>query len=226
MNIEDIILKKDKPEEINIAFNNAWNIVEKYCSDSLYDIKETHKLLYRSVSTSNNLKIFLGQNREKRKTIERYSFKYAILIDLILKHYNFEALRLNSIFCNSDLSQVRGFYGGSTYIIFPVTGFKFTWNEDFSSANAMIYFLNIMDINSMQDIKAHNITEKYIKDDKLSDQDFKYLAHAVMASTRFDNTDFKKALESGNDIWFKGKYIAFDYNIFSGLIEDKINDNQ
>lgn len=220
MNINDIILKQDNPKKLK-DFEKVWPMVEKYCSVSLLDFKKTGELLYRGIETKTKYDIFIGQNRDKRNTIESWSQRYAYLFDNILKYYHFDALRLNSIFCNSSSGNSEIY--GKLYIIFPINGFSFTWSKLFTNVNAKTYFtsLKYSDTEIADDIVRKN---NFNYDSLIQNKDFIHLAKEIKKLGSFSNKNFKQALKSANDIWIHGKYIAFYKNEYYGMIRNKINE--
>jgi len=194
-------LKQDNPKSLDYAFEKTWKSVEKYCSDVLIEYRNAKRVLYRGVK-KDSPDIFIGQPREHRKVVNQSEIgqTYAELCDLYLKTAGFEALRLSSIFCNANPRNATNW--GYLFVIFPMNGFKFTWSLTCTGMPAYNYLYD------------HTATfmSQYSNNSKF----FKKESQKFIKENNFDHTHFSAALKSSNDIWFTGRYIAFQVqgNIF------------
>lgn len=81
------------------------------------------KWLYRGMRNRPNA--FPDRSRDDRRP-ESSHRGISMAFDYILSyHFNASALRLNSVFCTSDVNHAGNF--GSQYVIFPLDGFRYTY---------------------------------------------------------------------------------------------------
>jgi hypothetical protein len=119
MKINEIEAGEKQPISVDVLTN-----IFNECSDAVSAMKATSSLLYRGLLNT-EIDAFYGKSRKYRRPLD---LKPSIqeFFDNAMRSVGMEAVRSNSIFCSSDLDQAMGY--GSTYIIFPKNGFKFSWS--------------------------------------------------------------------------------------------------
>jgi len=208
--LKSIKLSQDQPQAMPSSFDTAWKFVEKHCSEVLQHYKTTHKILYRGVKKGGP-DIFLGQPREHREVVAPRveSQPYAELCDLYLKTMGFSALRLSSIFCNASSNKASPW--GNVFMIFPFNGFTFTWSKLRTDMSAMHYIWGERHFNNPfhENLRALSRLRKGEPID-MPEETKLALAEKFVSINRFDQSNFEEALLSDFDIWFAGRYIAFN----------------
>lgn len=161
-------------------------IIKKRCPTICRAIKETKKFLYRGVLNIDK-KMIIGLTPINRRSIGVYKF-ISYDVDNQLKIHGFKARRSNSIFCTSDFDTTKIF--GWAYYIFPIDPIDFTWSP-------IIY-----DLNLSKD--KFPFWEKYYHKEISIEKLFE--------ESKYTNTNFNTALESGHEIMIRGKYIGVSFN--------------
>lgn len=124
--------QKEKFVPSNTDENRTFQKFLSDCSQSIEAMKSAKKFLYRGITNPEH-GIFVGRSRDNRDTRDSSSMLSG-KVDEILKAGGLTAIRSNSIFCTSVLSDAN-FYG-TQYIIFPKNGFDFTWSPKVSDFTA------------------------------------------------------------------------------------------
>jgi hypothetical protein len=168
----------NRKELVNSNIDLYIQTIKTRCSDALSAMQTTKEFLYRGVQTG-EINQFKGKSRESRKPLMTTGNQQEE-IDNILRNHGFEALRSNSIFCSSTMSQVQNY--GRVYMIFPVNGFDFTWSPKYN------------DLFAVSDLNQYATGEKLMN---------------IIAGGDYRMNNFTAALGSGNEIMIKGEYYAF-----------------
>lgn len=168
----------NRKELVNSNIDLYIQTIKTRCSDALSAMQTTKEFLYRGVQTG-EINQFKGKSRESRKPLMTTGNQQEE-IDNILRNHGFEALRSNSIFCSSTMSQVQNY--GRVYMIFPVNGFDFTWSPKYN------------DLFAVSDLNQYATGEKLMN---------------IIAGGHYRMNNFTAALGSGNEIMIKGEYYAF-----------------
>jgi hypothetical protein len=171
------------------------DFITTHC-DVLPIMQKNNTFLYRGIGgISNRPVIFHGLTPISRLSIWASPYGQQLL-DHIFELNNFPALRKNSICTTSKVEMSFG----ATYLIFPLTGFNFTWSariKDIGS-NSNLYW-ELKDFNDSRRIDA--ITRDEAK--KFVDKwEF------------FGNKHFDMALRIGNEIIINGQYIAISGSLY------------
>jgi hypothetical protein len=174
----------------NMKADKFYSLIERDCSDALYAMKKTGKLLYRGIK-GHQLDIFHGKSRNYRQPLDSYENTQKN-IDFYLRNSGFTALRSNSIFCTSG--HAAGGYG-TTYLIFPIDGFDFTWSEIIGD---LVY-------SKLATLRGDDPN--------------------LVSNYKFKKTNFVGALNSGNEIYIHGEYYACSVTSIGNEIFDKIFSN-
>lgn len=141
---------KDKPGGINEKLLKYFSFIEKNCSEYLSAVKEANgKLLFRGQDDASH-SVFVAHPRADRKPRDSDPDAQQ-LIDKYLSALGFKALRSNSLFATSSVSQASEY--GTPYAIFPKNGFKFTWSTKHKD----------LVINSVSDVvdAAEDVDDRY-----------------------------------------------------------------
>lgn len=116
------------------------------------------------------------------------------LVDDKLLKMGFSALRGNSIYCSGDYN--TAWIYGDPYYIFPYDGFQFTY-----STKIIDMVLDAGDYFKGEDI-----------------EDFEKMAPAAFVKKfGLKNKNLQQGIESNNEIYIHGKYIALHHESFSGI---------
>lgn len=110
-------------------------LLKRDCSQSIMAYKKTGAVLYRGIRNSNYGE-FKAKTRDNRRPMDTGEKSHNIL-DKMLKASGFETTRSNSIFTSSSTAQANMY--GDLYVIFPVNGFKFLWNEKYKDLYSDFY---------------------------------------------------------------------------------------
>lgn len=161
-------------------------LVQTECSDA-WNAYDTHSMfLYRGIQSmkDSEMVMFHGKTRNNRRPA---ATKNAIseAIDGNLIAMGFTAIRSNSIFCSSHITDAASY--GKAYIIFPKNGFQFTWSPKVADL-----FIEL----ASSDV---NYTAKMIRD---------MTAEEFQDAFGYTNVGFGEALESYNEIMISGEYYA------------------
>jgi hypothetical protein len=172
----------------NSSTNKVVTFIKKNCTEIL-NVYKFKRYLYSGIE--NMPSIFLGRTRMHRTPLNT-DIAVHNKLNSILKKANFIATRDNSIFVSSKKGDT--FYYGSTYIIFPLDGFSYSWCAtavDLTTFYQLDSFrpLNNKFINDMYKLSPNDFVEKY---------KFK------------NNIDLKLALQKEYEILIHGTYIAIN----------------
>jgi hypothetical protein len=124
----------------------------KNCSEFLKDAKESDNYLYRGIKgVSGGSTIFMGYPPAKRKSIEQRlandeiakAVKYA---DYCMSSSGFTALRSNSIFCTSSISDAGSW--GRVFLILPINGFTFGYSKRWTWTTAREYICPLVELKT------------------------------------------------------------------------------
>ena len=212
---DSIELNYDYPNPLDVEFEAAWAMVEKHCSEFLKIVRQTEKFLYRGTNNSSSKSsIFIAKNREDRVPIWGGNRKYAKICDLYLKTSGFTALRGNSTFCNSSYSKAQAW--GNVFMIFPVNGFSFSYSAKWSGIPATAYTYPTFSYTLLSNYDNTVKVKKQITQDDLNKA-----AEEFVKTNMMRNTDLDIAMMDTLDIWFHGKYIAFniDYTVSNNYLK-------
>lgn len=101
------------------------SFVEKHCSQSMDIFKQSKHVMFRGMGNEKR-DVIIGSpwtnRRPKDSSVEDQN-----MLDSYLEAAGFTALRRNSTFVSSNLSQAENY--GSVYVIFPKNGFSYTWSS-------------------------------------------------------------------------------------------------
>ena len=226
--IHSIELTKDNTKQITSNFNKGWQLVETYCSDflKLYRTGKTERLLFRGFKRTTSRPIIFGQSRDDRRVVPGSDKIKAKACDYFMTMNGVEALRGNSLFCNSD--ERHAAYWGTTYIIFPINGFKYAYSMFYSGlpANGYVYPFEPQFFEFLDELeaKSSNIrTDSYL---------LRKWANKFMIDNEITTNHLEYAMNNNKDVWIKGKYIGFlaGYDdkesglYYEQLLEDKIDE--
>lgn len=95
------------------------------------------------------------------------------------------------------------------YVVFPVNGFAYTYSRQHSGIPADEYDFCDPDMIAINRNKPADIWDDQVAKDFITDNEFQ-------------QTNLKWALEDGVDVWFRGKYIAFSYEIWGDDIRTEL----
>lgn len=100
-----------------------WKWLTEHTRQYRQHVNFAKKWLYRGMN--NRPYAFHGRSRDDRMP-ESSSAATSMVFDYILAHhFQATALRLNSIFCTSDIHHAENF--GRAHVIFPLDGFRYTY---------------------------------------------------------------------------------------------------
>jgi hypothetical protein len=179
-------------DEITDRLNHVIPLVQQHCTQSLHAMRETGKYLYRGIKQSPPL-VFLGQSRNNRNPSASPG-QFQRNVDAAFNMAGFKALRSNSIFVSSSISEAKNYSYEGVYLIFPVDGFSFTWSPRISD-------LYIDEYNIFDDYTKRTL---FFREDDASPE----LLKEFLERSLYRNTDFTSAIESTNEIMISGKYYA------------------
>jgi hypothetical protein len=199
MRIDEI----DPGEKIGITgkrIETFIKLVQRDCSDAWNAYHKNYTLLFRGIKSGSGLRMFHGSARLDRRPLSTKK-PSQIAIDNALQKCGFVALRSNSIFCTSNLSDAKsyGMGGSSAMIIFPKNGFHYTWSPE--------------------------VGDLYIEIQKLAlkpDDLISMPPEQLVEMFGFRSNEFDEALKSGNEIMITGEYYACNADMFEGIIISKM----
>ena len=167
-----------KINEINSTkFENVLTLIENDCSIFIRDTGKLRLKMYHGF-VDEKPEIFSDVPRDDRQP-RSSSMNVQTQIDNMLKLSGFEARRGNSLFCTGN-SKMSALYG-KNYLIFPVNGYKFTWNE--------------LIIDMYGNLEGMNI---------LTDIYNKVSPRVIVNKFKFRKDDISAALISGVEIYLRG----------------------
>jgi hypothetical protein len=196
MKLYELEIQLGEKQELTPELSETYiALIKRDCSEALAAMKATGRFLYRGVPGA-TLRAFKGASRENRRPLSTKAH-FQVLIDEMLSHYGFKALRSNSIYCTSAYEEAQYYEKGSghLYMIFPINGFDYTWSRYSGDLYAMMgssdyQTLNNRDFESFQE--KFQFTNKYLND----------------------------ALTAGHEVMVHGQYYAFS-NLIYGYNFDK-----
>lgn len=225
---DEILNKKlvtDKPSNLDIKFNDIWDFVEQHCSAALNIYRSSGDILYRGVNMKYYNKgpgMFLGQNRKNRRLVNGSSVLYGKICDLFLKTAGFKALRGSSIFCGSK--NTSNYWGSTVYMIFPFNGFNYTYSMRFSGIPAKEYLYPFNTKYEQNNVEI--LLQKYFnnKSNKMpiEKEKLKQLSNEFIKLNDFRQNRLDLAIESGQDVWFNRRYIAFKKLEYEDLVSNRL----
>lgn len=146
-----------------------YELVETNCKDALNACIAANNFLYRGVKKT-YMNAFHGKSRNNRRAMSTLSYEQE-KIDAQFANHGFTALRSNSIYCSGYIKQAD-LYGaarqrGSTYMVFPLNGFSFTWSpmvqdlfgnirHDMSIDDRFVPYYDYRDTDLPAAIRSHN----------------------------------------------------------------------
>lgn len=110
-------------------------LLKQDCSQVLLAYRKTKMPLLRGVRNATQDQ-FKGKTRENRRPMDTGEKSHKAL-DNMLSTAGFETNRSNSIFCSTSRAQANMY--GTTYVIFPINGFKFLWSEKYKDLYSDFY---------------------------------------------------------------------------------------
>ena len=181
-------------EQVNTRdnFKYWYQLIHTNCTDYLNVLKLCNQRLYRGMDDSAG-DIFLGTSRKDRRPSDS-SIVGQHKFDEYLKQLGFDALRSNSTFTTTHLKVAADY--GEPYYIFPFNGSPFTWCENHDDL--------VLDTDLNDDLYYRFKSIRTLND-------FKH-------TFKMNNTDLLGALKSGNEIWFKGSYVAMRVSVYKEIV--------
>ena len=170
-------------------------LIQENCKESLAAMRAGKEFLYRG-SANKDFKAFKGASRENRRPLSTKAH-YQVLLDEMLTQYGFTAIRSNSIYCTSNISEAD-YYSksvGTTYMIFPIDGFKFTWSEYSGDLYAL---MNAADYRTLDDRRFVDFMDKF----------------------KFVKTRLNIAIQDGHEVMVHGQYYAFQTKYFYSAFKE------
>lgn len=110
--------------EDQLTIRLAKQYINENCQEFLSYQKQAGKFLYRGMHSSAD--IFRAHSPVNRCPRDN-STKIQKIIDTELQKRGFKALRSNSIFCTTQITDTGQY--GKAFLIFPYDGFSFTWSQ-------------------------------------------------------------------------------------------------
>lgn len=151
-----------------------WKWLTEHTRQYRQYVNVAKKWLYRGMHNRPNA--FHGRSRDDRRP-ESSHRGISMVFDYILSyHFNASALRLNSVFCTSDVNHAGNF--GSQYVIFPLDGFRYTYTTQHDIVLHDLYQLG------WQNWKFHKWIDQVI-DQSNSEDNTNWLASNI--SSRLDD---------------------------------------
>lgn len=159
-------------------------LIQKDCSEALAAMRAGGQFLYRGLK-SQELRAFKGASRTDRVPLSTKAH-HQLMLDQMLTEFGFKAIRSNSIYCISDISEAQYYTKmvGMTYMIFPINGFDYTWSVYSGDLYAM---MGASEYKKLENGDWEEIQEKY----------------------QFTNKHLNKAIEKGHEVMVHGQYYAF-----------------
>jgi hypothetical protein len=138
---------------VNETITSVNNFIKTHCSQFLKIVISSKRFLYRGfkeVESEPHSNMFIGYPRADRRPVDSQTSDDAYAnaanyTDMCLKRSGFSALRGNSIFCNSKISEATPW--GEVYLIFPINGYTFGYSSIFSGCAAISYKFKVHTIN-------------------------------------------------------------------------------
>lgn len=125
--------KGDEAGATHINLEKIANFIKLNCSDFL----KYKTNLYRGLKGQEN-EIFISKPRLRPSSVNGAAGTQAMRnADRYMKLAGFKALRSNSIFCNSDISEAMDW--GNVFKIYPCNGFTFGYSAKFTCTTAGAY---------------------------------------------------------------------------------------
>jgi len=220
-------------------FIGFWNQnVETNCSQALKEFRAVKRVLYRGTEVAPH-KAFVGRSRLNRMTKDSDPTSQ-IMFDFALTKLGIKALRSNSIFTSSKISQAESY--GDLYVIIPANGFIFSYTSegdvqiDYPSelvSEKKINVINKLIKKAGRDPDDYDLASDYLessirdikkdfsKDPVLSKLKAEDLVDLAEFKKRYAPTDknLRKGLKDGVEILINGSYYAFDYNTYHDVLE-------
>jgi len=176
-------------------FEQLWEkAIVPNCSESLTACKSAGKFMYRGFSS--NQPIVRGRSWDNRVPVDSDD-KLSRHFDDMLNKLGFKALRSNSIFVTSALETAS--YFGTSYIIFPINGFNYTY-----TAFGDLAFTPELRGTLGNEWMDSNDTRVFIDE-----------FHPK-------NKDLAVAIDQSVEICINGQYYALKYNMYGEYLSKKL----
>lgn len=174
------------------------------CSDFLSMRAKSKRFLYRGMKQVPS-DIFISQSKDVRSsTVDgASSAKWAKLCDFYLKNVGFTALRGNSTFCSSILSEAD--IWGDQYFAFPLNGFSFGYSLGMSGFAATMY-------------KYPGKPDEPFIPDNYSKEEIEQLSLQFIKMNRITNQNLELGMKKDRDIWIRGRFIFVHYDKYKNEI--------
>jgi hypothetical protein len=144
------ILHSGQEQDVDVV---DWQWLTEHTREYREHARRAGKWLYRGMK--NRPVAFHGRSRDDRWT-ESSDRATSMVFDYILAyHFNATALRLNSVFCTSDVAHAGIF--GRQYVIFPLDGFRYTY-----TTMGDLVLSNLDNIEAWQDRTFLNWVDKVV----------------------------------------------------------------
>jgi hypothetical protein len=130
------------------------NQIMSECSDALGIMKSAKKSLFRGVKDLEDVHAYKGKSETNRMPVDT-PWEVQNMVDNFLEVAGFQARRGNSIFVTSYAKQAIHY--GDVFYIFPVNGYRITWNEKISD-----FYNNIVENNKLRSWLSRAIPSKAI----------------------------------------------------------------
>ena len=172
-------------------FEQLWGkVIVPNCSESIAACKNGGRFMYRGFSSMQP--VVRGRSWDDREPVDSDQ-KLSRRFDKMLKALGFKALRSNSIFVTSSLKTAS--YFGTSYIIFPINGFNYTYTP-------------------YTDLALSPQSE----DDWMTDND----PQVFYQEFHPKNKDLAVAISQGVEIYINGQYYALKYNVYGEYLSKKL----
>ena len=168
-------------------FDQLWDkAIAPNCSESISACKNGGRFMYRGFSSAQP--VVRGRSWNDREPVDS-DYELSIRFDKMLKALGFKALRSNSIFVTSSLKTAS--YFGTSYIIFPVNGFNYTYT-------------------SFKDLSLNPESEDTLGNEWMTSDD----PQVFYQEFHPKNKDLAVAIANGVEIYVNGQYYALKYNMY------------
>ena len=234
---ETITVPSDPSSDANIQ--ELADIIKKKCSKYLESV-QPGQFLWHGTSSKTKDMVYASKSRAVRIPVDSDKF-ITSLFDKALNEHGFIATRSNSIFVIGDKNAAEEY--GTLYAIFPINGFNFTWsmshNDVILSKNTGLRYklfnpeklqqilknklahcssIDIANKDNINQFLKGNIKKLYGITFTPKEIQTMFDSDVAMKNFNFSKENLSKAINSENEIYLSGKYIA----IRGGLVLSRV----
>ena len=225
-------------KKLNNPFIKFWkNTIEPNCSEALREFRSIKKVLYRGIRNAPAYE-FIAKSREDRLPLDS-SRASQDLFDEILIKLGMSAIRSNSIFSTTNISQASNY--GRLYVIIPVNGFNFTYTKEDDFHIHLDELVSAKKIKKIKQLitKVGGDSDRYEFEDlynlEILDElkrDFKNIPklnnltpidlvdlNEIKKKLAPSNTKLQTGMKNGVEILVHGTYYAFKVEIYKEILE-------